>query len=98
MSATTCSPARRATARFSSAVAGTSLAPNGDRPISVIASAIVFAVNWPPHAPAPGHAARSSSQRSFSSSLPAAHAPTASKTSWMVTSRPCQRPGSIGPP
>ncbi len=98
ISATSCSPARRATARFSSAVAGTSLAPNGDSPIRVIASAIVLAVNCPPHAPAPGQAARSSSHSSFSSSLPAAQAPTASKTSWMVTSRSCQRPGCDRPP
>src|SRR5439155_1649994 len=73
-SPTTNSPARRAWPRFSSAVAGTSLAPNGDKPIIDIANAMVLAVNCPPHAPAPGQALRSSSHSSFSSSLPAAHA------------------------
>ena len=67
--------------------AGTPAEPIGDRPQNSIAMAMVFAVNWPPQAPAPGQAR---SSRSFSSSsviLPAACAPTASYTSWMVRSR-----------
>ena len=42
------------------------------------ALAIVFAVNWPPHAPAPGHATFSSSSSSASSIFPTACLPTAS--------------------
>ena len=37
--------------------AGTSFAPIGERPIIDSAIAMVLAVNWPPHAPAPGQAA-----------------------------------------
>ena len=62
------------------------------------AIAIVLAVNWPPQAPAPGLATASSSASSSSVILPAACAPTASKTSWIVTSRPWKRPGGIEPP
>jgi hypothetical protein len=62
------------------------------------AVAMVFAVNWPPQAPAPGHAESSISHKSASDILPAACAPTASNTSWIVTSRPWNRPGAIDPP
>ncbi len=58
----------------------------------------MFAVNWPPQAPAPGHAPASTSQSFSSEIVPAAWAPTASKTSWIVTSLPATRPGSIEPP
>ena len=58
---------------------------------------MVFAVNWPPQAPAPGQAAPSSSWTSAPLIFPTAWAPTASKTSWMVTSRPRKRPGAIEP-
>ena len=57
-------------------------------PMTSKAIAIVFAVNWPPQAPAPGLAARSSSWSSSSDIVPAACLPTASKTSWIVTSSP----------
>ena len=60
--------------------------------------AIVLAVNWPPQAPAPGEAAASSSCSSSSVIVPAACAPTASKTCWMVTRRPWNSPGMIEPP
>ena len=66
-------------------------------PITSKAIAIVLAVNWPPHAPAPGEAAPSSSVSSSSVILPAAWVPTASKTSMIVTSCPRQRPGAIEP-
>ena len=59
---------------------------------------MVFAVNCPPQAPAPGEATDSSSARSSSLIRPAACAPIASKTSWIVTSRPWKRPGGIEPP
>ena len=49
---------------------------------------IVLAVNWPPQAPAPGQATFSSAWTSSGPTLPAACAPTTSKTSWIVTSRP----------
>ena len=62
------------------------------------AVAIVFAVNCPPHAPAPGQAMRSSSASFASLIVPALCAPTASKTSPIVTSRPSNRPGRIEPP
>ncbi len=44
-------------------MAGTLLNPMGDRPIISITVDIVFAVYWPPHAPAPGHATFSSSRK-----------------------------------
>jgi hypothetical protein len=50
--------------------------------------AIVFAVYWPPQAPAPGEATASSSASSSSVMSPAAWLPTASNTSWIVTSLP----------
>jgi hypothetical protein len=39
---------------------------------------MVFAVNWPPQAPAPGQALSSTSFRADASILPAAQAPIAS--------------------
>ena len=60
--------------------------------------AMVLAVNWPPQAPSEGHAALSRTRRSSSARLPEACWPTASKTSWMVTSRPWKRPGKMAPP
>ena len=60
--------------------------------------AIVFAVNWPPQEPADGQATRSISARSSAFILPPWYCPTASKTSWTVTSRPRNRPGMIEPP
>ena len=68
--------------------AGVRLGPIGLMPIISNAIAIVLAVYWPPHAPAPGLAAASMSARSWSVILPAAFAPTASKTSMIVMSRP----------
>ena len=65
----------------------------GEMPRKSITIAIVFAVNWPPQAPAPGHAQPSSSCTSSSVIFPAARAPTASNTSWIVTSRPAEAPG-----
>ena len=79
-------------------IAGTIALPIGEMPITSNAVAIVFAVNWPPHAPAPGHAACSSSESSASLMSPAARAPTPSNTSWIVTSLPRKRPGMIDPP
>ena len=94
----TIAPARRAAPAFSSDIAGTPFARIGDTPSSSHAVDIVLAVNCPPHAPGPGQAASSSAASRASVSAPAACAPTASKTSWIVTSRPSQRPGAIDPP
>ena len=60
--------------------------------------AMVFAVNWPPQAPADGQAAHSRIFRSSSDIFPAALAPTPSNTSMIVTSLPLKEPGRIEPP
>ena len=81
-------PHSNATSSLRGSMAGTPLRPIGDMPRNSNAIAIVLAVNWPPQAPGPGQAW---SSRSFSSALvilPDACLPTASKTSWIVTSWP----------
>ena len=67
----TSSPARRAAASFFGSSAGIPFMPPGDRPRNSSAVAIVLAVNWPPHAPAPGQAPFSTSYSSSSVILPA---------------------------
>ncbi len=84
----TSSPIFSATVAFSSSSAGTIAEPPAEIPSASNAQAIVFAVNWAPQAPAPGLATSSSSASSSSVILPALWAPTASKTSRIVTSRP----------
>ena len=74
-------PASRATSAFFGSFAGTLPLPSAAMPRNSLAIAIVFAVNCPPQAPAPGHASASSRHRSSSVIVPAACAPTASKTS-----------------
>jgi len=91
-------PASRAVSCFLPSIAGTIAEPIGEMPIVSNAQAIVLAVNWPPQAPAPGLAHPSSSVRSSSERSPAAWAPIASNTSWIVTSPPRHRPGAIEPP
>ena len=91
-------PQANAAAPLPGCSAGMSFRPSGDRPRKVSTIAIVLAVNWPPQAPAPGQAARSTSARPASSSVPAACEPTASNTSWMVTFLPLHWPGMIVPP
>jgi hypothetical protein len=59
---------------------------------------MVLAVNWPPHAPAPGHARLSTSLSSRASILPALNAPIASNTSWIVSFLPLYSPNAIEPP
>ncbi len=92
------SPARSATSALRASTAGTSEKPAGEIPRTSNAIAIVLAVNWPPHAPAPGDATSSISFRPASSRVPAACAPTASNTSWIVTRSPWRCPGRIDPP
>ncbi len=60
--------------------------------------AMVFAVNWPPQDPAERQATHSRACKSSSLMVPALWAPTASNTSWTVTSRFLKRPGTIEPP
>ena len=79
-------------------VAGAEEEPIGAMPMASPIVAIVLAVNMPPHEPAPGQASFSSSSRSASLIVPRATAPTASKTSWMLTSLPRNLPGMIVPP
>src|SRR3954453_2347693 len=54
-------PASYAASRFPGSAAGTSFSPAGEIPRKSRTVAIVLAVYWPPHAPAPGHATPSSS-------------------------------------
>ena len=84
----TISPMPFATSFFWTSSAGTIAEKAGEIPRASNAQAIVFAVNWPPHAPKPGLATSSRAVSSSSVILPAEWAPIASKTSRMVTSRP----------
>ena len=81
-------PARTAAAPLPGWFAGISFSPGELTPRKSSTVAMVLAVNWPPHAPAPGQATLSSACTSLSLIVPAACAPTASKTSWIVTSLP----------
>ena len=76
-------PASLATSTLCGSIAGTP-EENGEIPSTWNAIAIVFAVNCPPQAPAPGEAASSTSVSSSSVIRPAACAPIASNTSWIV--------------
>ena len=78
-------------------IAGIPFMPAGLMPRKSSAIDIVLAVYWPPHAPAAGQAADSTSWSSSASILSAAYAPTASKTSWIVMSRPRNVPGRDRP-
>ena len=91
-------PHSRPTSGLSGWVAGTLALPMGEIPSISNAMAMVLAVNWPPQAPAPGQAWSSMSFSSRSVILPDAWAPTASKTSWMVTSCCWKLPGMMDPP
>ena len=90
-------PACSAASVLAGASAGIPFSPAGLIPRNSSAVDIVLAVNWPPQAPAPGQATSSSSCSSSPLIFPTACAPTASKTSWMVTSFPRKRPGAIEP-
>jgi hypothetical protein len=94
----TSSPQPFATSSLRPSSAGTIEDAAGEIPSASNAIAIVLAVNWPPHAPAPGEAASSSSCSSCSVIFPEAYSPTASKTCWIVTSAPLNQPGLIDPP
>src|SRR5207248_221310 len=49
-------PHPKAISSLRGSIAGTPFRPIGEMPRNSNAMDIVFAVNWPPHAPAPGHA------------------------------------------
>ena len=71
--------------------------PGSESPSASPIEAIVFAVYIPPHAPSPGQIARSIFSTSSWEINPRAQAPTASKASIIVTSRPSTFPGMIEP-
>ena len=73
-------PALRVAASFSGEVAGTPESSMGEMPRISPLMAMVLAVNWPPHAPAPGQAFASSASSPASSMRPAAKEPMPSKT------------------
>ncbi len=94
-SAITAAPARRQSSRFISLTASCAELPGRLNPSASIALAIVLAVYMPPQLPGPGIEVRSTSSSWAAEILPAARAPTASKTETM--SRRCA-PGRIVPP
>ena len=55
----TSSPQRRAASSLAGSSAGIPLRPAGERPMNSMTVLIVFAVYWPPQAPAPGQDALS---------------------------------------
>ena len=63
-------PLSKAISALRGSTAGTPLKPMGDTPSISKAVAMVLAVNWPPHAPAPGQAWPSISLSSRASILP----------------------------
>ena len=77
---TTAAPARCASPSRLRSIAGAEAVPGRLIPSASAIDDIVLAVNMPPHAPSPGHAAFSMSLSSSSVMVPAAHAPTASNT------------------
>lgn len=91
------SPTRRAAASLSGTVAGMSPTPNGARPRKSATVPMVLAVYWAAQVPAPGQACLARSSRSAWSIRPTSRSPSASHMSWMVTSFPRQRPGSMLP-
>ena len=78
---TTASPAAYASASRLLSIAGAEALPGNAIPKASATELMVFAVNIPPHAPSPGHAALSISPNSDSVIFPKAQAPTPSNTS-----------------
>ncbi len=68
-------PARRHSSALPGSSAGIDELYGSDRPSASIATAIVFAVYMPPHAPAPGQAWRTMSSRCSSVIVPARYSP-----------------------
>ena len=74
----TASPVWNAKASRSAITAGAADEPGSARPIASDTQAMVLAVNWPPQAPADGHAIFSSAVSSSSGIWPDWYLPTAS--------------------
>ena len=72
--------------------------PGSDMPMASAIVDIVLAVNMPAQLPSVGQALRSMASSSASSIVPAAWAPTASKTLTMSRALPLWLPGRIEPP
>ena len=89
----TSSPAWRAASSLRPSSAGIALSPAGLRPRNSSTVAIVLAVNWPPHAPAPGQAPFSASYSSSRVIFPARYAPIASYTVTTSAGLPLYVPG-----
>ena len=85
---TAASPERWANPSRRRSTAGGAAEPGRDMPIASATDAMVFAVYMPPQAPSPGQIARSIRSTSSRLMRPARQAPTASKASMIVTSRP----------
>ena len=83
---TTASPEAWARASRRGSMAGGVADPGSDMPSASPIDDIVLAVNIPAQDPSPGQATRSMSSRSSREMIPAAQAPTASNTSWMLMS------------
>src|SRR3954469_22861391 len=96
-SPTTAWPDRCAKPSRRRSTAGGAAEPGRGMPRASPTAAMVFAVYIPPQAPSPGQIARSMRSTSSRVILPARHAPTASKASMIVTSRPSTCPGMIEP-
>ena len=96
-SSTTASPARTASSSRRRSTEGAEAEPGSDMPRASPIAAIVLAVNMPAQAPSPGQALRSMAPSSSSVMVPAAQAPTASKTLVMSSARPLWWPGRIVP-
>ena len=82
----TASPEAWAKASRRESGAGGVAEPGSDMPMASAIDDMVLAVNIPAQDPSPGQATRSMSSRSSRLMIPAAQAPTASKTSWMLMS------------
>ena len=93
----TAAPARSASLSRRLSIAGGEAVPGRLMPSASAMELMVLAVNIPPHAPSPGHAARSISPSSSCDIVPAAHAPIASNTVVMSMFLPLCTPGIVEP-
>ena len=93
----TAAPARAASVSRLGSIAGADALPGKLIPNASAIDDIVLAVNIPPHAPSPGHAARSISPSSASDIVPAPTAPIASNTVVMSIFFPACTPGTVEP-
>ena len=90
-------PACSAASVLAGASAGIPFSPAGLMPRNSRAVDIVLAVNWAAAGAGAGAGDVLELVQVFPLIFPTACAPTASKTSWMVTSFPRKRPGAMEP-